>query len=491
MFDVDLKGLAKLIEDAGPARLIAELIANSFDEGGVTRVSISITAEPGRPLACVSVEDDAPNGFADLSHSWTLFAESYKKAYAEKAGRFNLGDKLFLAAAVLTGQPARILTTSGGVEFGLERGKPVRSIKRNKLPRGSVVGGYLKMTRDQLNDQVIPFIRSILIPPHICVSLNGDILEARVPFKTFKSNLPTVLADDEGVLRPTKRDTVVELFEVRSGETAQIFELGIPVVETGDRYHVNICQKVPLNFNRDNVTPAYLRTIRTLVLNETFDQIKEANDNWVREAASDERVSPEAIDRVLTLRFGDKRVAYDPNDQEANANATANGFKVIHGRELNSGEWINVRGKAPVTPAGQMFPTAKPYGPGGAAAEFLDPSEFTPGMQRIVEFTEWLHEQLTGASVTVRINTNSTNFAACYIKEQHELHYSLKVLGKKWFDPDNLEAILKLFIHETGHYYCSSHLDEKYHEGLCQLGADLAALCLKAPTVFRDRLKGK
>jgi hypothetical protein len=32
--------------------------------------------------------------------------------------------------------------------------------------------------------------------------------------------------------------------------------MGIPVVETGDRWHVDVAQKVPLNFDRDNLPPA-------------------------------------------------------------------------------------------------------------------------------------------------------------------------------------------------------------------------------------------
>ena len=76
---------------------------------------------------------------------------------------------------------------------------------------------------------------------------------------TFETVLPTVLADDEGVLRKTTRKTLVSVYEPLDSETPTLYEMGIPVVETGDRYHVDIGQKVPLNMDRDNVTPAYLR----------------------------------------------------------------------------------------------------------------------------------------------------------------------------------------------------------------------------------------
>jgi len=45
-----------------------------------------------------------------------------------------------------------------------------------------------------------------------------------------------------------------------------IYELGIPVVDSGLPWHVDIGQKVPLSFERDNVTPAYLARLRAVVL---------------------------------------------------------------------------------------------------------------------------------------------------------------------------------------------------------------------------------
>ena len=61
---------------------------------------------------------------------------------------------------------------------------------------------------------------------------------------------------------------------------------GYPVVETGDKFHLNILQKIPLNIERDNVTPAYLKQIRAGMLNNTIDLLSEddVTENWVSEA---------------------------------------------------------------------------------------------------------------------------------------------------------------------------------------------------------------
>src|SRR5437764_1087692 len=107
-FAVDKAGLAKLIEQHGKGRLIGELVQNALDED-VSSVAIHLTPQPGRPSAELAVEDDSPNGFRNLEHAYTLFAESHKKNQPDRRGRFNLGEKLVLACC----RDARIITTTG------------------------------------------------------------------------------------------------------------------------------------------------------------------------------------------------------------------------------------------------------------------------------------------------------------------------------------------------------------------------------------------
>src|SRR5262245_56826491 len=78
-FEVDKQGLAKILERKGKEFALLELIQNAWDEPGVSQVSASL-AYRGRNRALLVVEDDAPEGFKDLSHAYTLFAESGKKA---------------------------------------------------------------------------------------------------------------------------------------------------------------------------------------------------------------------------------------------------------------------------------------------------------------------------------------------------------------------------------------------------------------------------
>ncbi len=123
------------------------------------------------------------------------------------------------------------------------------------------------------------------------------------------------MADDVGTMRQRLRQTTVRVYEPKAGEVGTLFEMGIPVVETGDRYHVDVQQKVPLNMDRDNVTPSYLRSVRVVVLNATHELLTEddVTQTWDKEACSDYRTNDVAIHKTVKLRFGDRAVIYDPS----------------------------------------------------------------------------------------------------------------------------------------------------------------------------------
>jgi hypothetical protein len=305
-FDVDKAGLGRQAEEQGKGRLVGELIQNALDEPGVTQINVNLALVPGQPFADLTVEDDAPEGFRDLAHAYTLFATSLKRANPEQRGQFNLGEKLVLAVC----EQASICTTKGTVVFDPAEGRIEKPDQKRE--RGSVFQGRFNMTEQEYG-QVCDYLRSLLLPDGIGVTFNGQQLLPRKPVHTFQASLETQIADDKGVMRPTTRKALVNLYELLPGEVAHLYEMGLPIVETADKWHVSIGQKVPLNRDRNNVKPAYLKAVRTLVLNEMHDRLSQddANSDWVRQASSSQDCSAEAIKRVLDLRFGEKRAAFD------------------------------------------------------------------------------------------------------------------------------------------------------------------------------------
>lgn len=476
-FDVDRKGLAKLLERRGKVFAVYELVSNAWDTDA-KEVSINLAPIPGVAKASLTISDDDPNGFADLTHAFTLFAESTKKGNAEKRGRFNLGEKLVLAVC----DHALIKSTKGQVSF-TDKG---RFQTKQGTDKGSTFKAVVRMTHAECAEAYASL--RLLIPPEHCTTyVNSVYLEPRKPVAAFEATLPTEIADAEGNLRRTARKTMVRVYEPRVGETAMLYELGIPVVATEDRWHVDIQQKVPLNMDRDNVTPAFLRQVRTLVVNALHEQLKpdDANQPWVREATSDDDCSPEATERVMTLRFGEKRVAYDPSDPEANSLAVSKGFTVVHGGMMNATEWKNAKKAEAILPAGQVTPSPKPFSPDGAQLKMVELKDYTKAMHNVVSYTSIVGKALLGRDLIIKIaNDIAWPFGAAY--GNGALTFNLGRLGHAFFESGPGVEVNRLLLHEFGHEYEGDHLSAEYHEALCKLGAKLAQLALDKPSLFID-----
>lgn len=482
-FNVDKAGLGRQAEEQPKGRLIGELIQNALDEAGVTQIDVALTPIPGRPLADLTVEDDSPEGFRDLTHAYTLFADSYKRGNPEQRGQFNLGEKMVLAVC----ESARISTTKGTVLFDPQEGRIEKP--RQQRERGSVFQGRIKMNREEY-EAVADYLRSLLLPKDVVVTYNGDQLLPRKSLQRCELSLETLVADDQGVMRCRTRKTVVKLYPPLPGEAAHLYEMGLPVVETGDKWHVNIRQKVPLNRDRNNVTPAYLQAVRVAVLNAAFEFLtteEDATAAWCKLAGADPRCSDEAITHLIRLRFGEAVAAPDPSDIEAMKAFQAQGGTIVAG--LSKGEWANVKRAGAVLPAGQICPTAKPYSsdPNAKPVDILLEDDWTEGMKNIASYAAFLGKELMGVMVKVTVVRTTNAFIACYGKGR--LDFNLNRLGYKWFEQGATEAVDRLLIHEFGHQYSGDHLSHEYHEALCRLGAGFKRLALQKPNELRKFMK--
>jgi hypothetical protein len=482
-FDVDRDGLGKQASEHGKGRLIGELVQNALDEAGVTQIAVTLTVVPGRPLADLTVEDDAPEGFRDLSHAYTLFSQSYKRGNPERRGQFNLGEKMVLAVC----ESASISTTKGTVLFNPTEGRIEKP--RQKRERGSVFQGRIQLTRDEY-PQVCDYLHSLLLPDRVVVTFDGDRLLPRKPLRTFEASLETLVADEQGVMRPRQRKTQVAIYEALPGEVPSLYEMGLPVVETSDRWHVSVGQKVPLNRDRDNVRPAFLQAIRVAVLNAAFDLLtteEEATAGWVKLAGADARCSDEAIKHLVRLRFGEKVAAPDPSDTEAMKRFQSEGGVIVAG--LSKGEWANIRRSGAVLPAGKICPSAKPYSsdPNADPANVIPEEKWSDDMKNIAAYARFLATELMGVSLAVSVVHTTNAFAACY--GARRLDFNLLRLGHRWFEQGASEAVDELLIHEFGHQYSGDHLSSEYHEALCRLGAALKKLALEKAEAMKRFLR--
>ena len=479
-FDVHKEGLRNLMAGRGPEFVARELVANVFDEDATV---CHVTIEWIDGDTELTVADDSPDGFRDLAHAWTLFAPSAKKHDACLRGRFNLGEKLVLALA----RAATITTTTGRVIFD----RKGRRRSKVRTQTGSVVRATLSQTRAEA-DAMAAGVRAIIPPARVRLVLNGEEVVPPKLVREIPARLATEIAGAEGVLRAVTRDTTVALWERRPGETqAWLHEMGIPVVplDGGDRWHVNVTQKVPLTLDRDNVRPAWLRDLRTVVLNATTDLLVEAdaNSGWAREACKDPLASAAAVARALDLRFGPRRVAWDPSDPEANHRAMAQGYVVVTGSQLSAEEWANARRHAMIPPAGQVTPSSLVP---GMADETFGEMDWTDGMRWVVARTREVWDMLVGGPLEVQIVRHEAGaYAACFGSRRLTLNTSR--LGRGWFDTCRRngpwsEMLVRLLLHEFAHHAEGNHLSERFADEICRLAARLVWM---APQVPQEMLR--
>jgi len=467
--DVDLNGLRKLLERRGKEHAIYELVQNAWDEN-VTKVEVTLS-RPVNGHSELVVMDDSPTGWYDLTHAYTMFAESSKKTDPGKRGCFNLGEKLVLALC----DEAAITTTTGNVTFD----KDGRHSGRSKRETGSEFRGNLRLKIEEWEQMCASAQK--LIPP-VPTVFNGTEIPNRTALKTWTAKLPTVIGDEEGNLRRTERLTTISIYAALQTETPTLYEMGIPVVDMDGKYHVSVGQKVPLNMERDNVTPAYLKAVYVEVLNHTAHLLtqEDAASTWVRVAASDQRVTDAAITTVLDKRFGEKRVAYDPSDIGSNREAVSRETTVVHGGSLSAGEWANARRAGAIVPAGKLFST----NPDGKVADkSYRRDEWTSEMWAYCNFVEAVSPHLVGHKVTlvfirdVAIVEGSTDCADTYITVNLALH-----------SMGDWQSHLDLMLHELAHNVVRSndHLNHKFYSTVQKLGAQLTLLAVEQPDLFGE-----
>lgn len=474
-FSVDKNGLANLLAGRGKEFIIYELLQNAWDQT-VRLVEISLTREKGGVVQ-LEVTDDDPDGFRNLADAYTLFGDTTKRHDATKRGRFNLGEKFVLACCT----HARITTTKGAIDFS-PTGRRISTI--NKRGQGSCFSATLRMTKPEFLQccgavrRVIPPTRKVFVGEDASDKLkvrtyfNGQLIPSRTVMVEFPIQLPTIVADETGAMKRTARLTVVELYLPAKGETSMLYEMGIPVVEIDVPWHVNVQQKIPLNINRDNVTPAYARRLKAAVLSETFELINEtdAAEKWVSEALEDrEHVTPEVVRSVIKTKHGDKVAVRDPSDPESRHRAVALGYEVVSGAAYSRKAWDNIRAAGAMSSTSTVAPTPKPYSESGKEQKELPSTSWTPEISALVSYAYQIAKKVLGRdSFRVRVVDDSlwgfegTYGGACLTVNQ-------AALG----DCDPARAIA-FIIHEFAHEFERNHLSDSYHQACCALGAKLA-----------------
>ena len=309
--------------------------------------------------------------------------------------------------------------------------------------------------------------------------------------RTFGAILPTELAGDDGQLCATKRKTTVDL-SAANGQKAMIYEMGIPVVETEIPWNVDVQQKVPLTLDRINVLPSFLRKLKVACFNETADMLDKetASQSWVKEASGDAEADSNAVSKAIKTLYGEKVVAYDRSDPEANSRAVAEGFVVLHGGSLSKGQWAKVREAGAAPAAGKVCPTPAVERQAGlfgglevAKDKLIAEDKLNDNMRNVRALAKRMAVRFLGHDIDVYfVNDAPKPFLAWY--GCRELTFNTFRTRVPFYEPRNLEAIVDLIVHELGHDVCGNHLDDRYHRAITKMAGQCVTAAMDDPTFF-------
>ena len=454
--DVDLDGFGQLMAARPKVALIHDLLQNVFDEDATMAV-VTLEPSPRRGRAQLTVTDDCPDGFADLRDAYTMYKPSKKKGDPTKRGRFNEGEKFVLSQC----EEASIMTTTGTVHFHSD-GK--RQTAKTKTDAGSIFSGVVRLTNREVAE-IIDQAKSILVPEGFTVNFNGELLEGRVPARLVeKVVLPTVQSDEDGVLKSTSRMTTVEIVQPLDGESPMIYEMGIPVVEVDVPWHLNVGQKVPLNRDRDNVTPAYRAKLLAAVLDQTVDLLTEetASKSWVKDALP--QAAPETVRTAVTKIYGEGAVISNPFEREADKNAIDHGVNVIPGGAFDKAQWSAIRDSRAAVSSSNSY-SLRP------TDSVADPVKATgPEAEAIRDYCLTVIRHLLEKDMVVKVYDDPRLIAGShgYGAIMVNLHGAPPTGFDLWIDD--------LLIHECAHHFSGDHLTMTYINACTRLGAKLRLL---------------
>ncbi len=469
-FEVDKEGLAQLMAGKPKSYILRELIQNAWDED-ITYCRVTISHLNNK--CTIVVEDDNPDGFKDLKHAYTLFADTYKRDDVSKRGRFNTGEKMVFAVC----EKATVLTTKGCIIFDVNG----RNEYKNKRAYGSEITVTFNCSKMEYTE-ILTSVSKYLVPKGIRFTVNNEIYKFKKPVTKFKALLITETRDSKsGFLKRTKRSGMVHV--VTTSDQAYLYEMGIPVQPIDGDFHLDIQQKVPLDQARESVLPSFLKELYAVILPQLIkiDRLTEDNvgDVWVNVALENKDVNKETVQEVITKRYGDKVVVADNFDPNSIDDAISEGYTVIRGTEFSKGAWKNIKKHELVPSSSKLF--------GHGRVKESTVIEPTLKQSETAEYARKIAKRCLNIEISVKfVRDRDLTFSAQFSSHMfngYVLTFNLASLPSYFFDEPVSERTTDLIVHELGHYG-GKHTEGGYHKQITKLAGQLTMMALNEPEFF-------
>lgn len=436
-FDVDTEGFRNQMSELQPYRLMQELIANTFDEDSVKDTYFKVDWNEKTRQVEVLVTDDG-NGFRNIKEVFSLFGRSYKRGIPTKSGKFNLGEKEFMAVA----ETGYVRSRDWKVSFYEDKRKEDTELTNFD---GTSIFGTFKWPKKSVKE-AIRELNKVIVPKDKKLFINNQLVKPKKLVRSIKGILKTEIEDEEtGKMLSRTREADIDLYQLEEDETAMLFEIGIPVQNFEKRtdmlWNVDVRQKVPVGIKRDVVSDAWLVDLYVILVEECHDLISigEASSTFVMRSMS--KVSKETARDIVKKKYGTENVYISSqSDSDANEGVNSVGGQFI-GNEMNRYEKEHLKDLKILKNATEDF--------GSSSASYSNPVEPNEQMKYYANIVKAVARDVLHKEITIQFVNSDATKSAWY--GMSDLTYNLEKLGgKKFFDEFSVTGI-GLLVHELSH----------------------------------------
>ena len=503
---ISTEGFAAMNAARPAEHLIKELVQNAFDsfaEGQPGRIKLCYGLEAG----CFVVECcDNGSGIRNLADLRVVYL-THKTDSHLKRGRFGRGFKEALCIA------EQAWVESGGerLEFLLEGGE--RVVRQG--PAFSVDAGTRVQMRmpwpAETGERLDAYFGQFLVPAGIELEVNGRRIAARQVAHRVSASLTTELYDaiSQSWKKPS-RSTTIHLVPLQAGETATVYEMGIPVAaaEWSMPYHCDVQQRVPMNPNRDAVASGYPLKLHVACLPTLLEEMEASavKDDWVGTAGR--RCETTVQKRIIERAFGQNIARSVPRMGERHFDEDARelGLEVVNTAQASGGFRDMLRLYVPSSQEvvkRDELTKAQKVGSDGfsiqAALATADPRQHwlerqggRERVERCLAFAVWFCQQLVDTcpgrqsrvSGQLTLNSQPGKILYAHWSTDNVLTLALDV-DCFWRDPFGPES-LQTLIHEAAHAM-NMHHGLEFREELERLAGVAASLMLKRGEEVRGK----
>jgi hypothetical protein len=223
-----------------------------------SKVDVVLKKKADSNRALLSVKADSADAFAELRTAFVHFCTN--KHLNNGKSRDRVKNNRSEIYAMCDG--IHIHSTRGSMAF--DRNGGIANTPKTEL--GSLFSASVLLSENEI-DQGFEWIRRLIVPAHITLTINAVEVPARKPVVRIEScPLQTEISDELGLLKRVTMPALVEVYKPNSDEFPTLFEMGVPVAAASFSHHINVSQVIPMTYDGTSIPSAYTARLNSQVM---------------------------------------------------------------------------------------------------------------------------------------------------------------------------------------------------------------------------------